>query len=105
MKYKTIIETDDYKNFEFFEDGNGKYIHGIDAGAVNNEWIALYFTECEQYIKTGHWIPVYQGDEIIDYRCSECEFGNTFGKGTIGMNFCPVCGCRMVEPQERSDKG
>ena len=48
MKYKAIIETDDYKNFEFFEDGNGKYIHGIDAGAVNNEWIALYFTECEQ---------------------------------------------------------
>ena len=48
MKYKAIIETDDYKNFEFFEDGNGKYIHGIDAGAVNNEWIALYFTECGQ---------------------------------------------------------
>jgi len=40
----------------------------------------------------GHWIPIYQGDEIIDYRCSECEFGNTFGKGTIGMNFCPRCG-------------
>ena len=54
--------------------------------------------------KTGHWIPVYQGDEIIDYRCSECEFGNTFGKGTIGMNFCPVCGAWMVEPQEKSDK-
>lgn len=48
MKYKAIIETDDFKNFEFFEDGNGKYIHGIDAGAVNNEWIPLYFTECEQ---------------------------------------------------------
>lgn len=42
--------------------------------------------------KTGHWIPIYQGDEIIGYRCSECEFGNTFGKGTIGMNFCPNCG-------------
>ena len=50
--------------------------------------------------KTGYWIPVYQGDEIIDYRCSECEFGNTFGNGTIGMNFCPVCGAKMVEPQE-----
>lgn len=48
MKYKAIIETDNFKNFEFFEDGNGKYIHGIDAGAVNNEWIPLYFTECEQ---------------------------------------------------------
>ena len=48
MKYKAIIETDDYKDFEFFEDGNGKYIHGIDAGSVNNEWIPVYFTECKQ---------------------------------------------------------
>lgn len=48
MKYKAIIETDDYKDFKFFEDGNGKYIHGIDAGAENNEWIVLYFKECKQ---------------------------------------------------------
>ena len=48
MKYKAVIETDDIENFEFFEDGNGKYLRGIDAGAVNNEWIALYFTECKQ---------------------------------------------------------
>ena len=42
--------------------------------------------------RKGHWIPIYQGDEIIDYRCSECEFGNTFGKSTHGMNYCPNCG-------------
>ena len=48
MKYKAIIETDDYKDFEFFEDGNGKYLHAVDAAAENNEWIPLYFTECEQ---------------------------------------------------------
>ena len=48
MKYKAIIETDEFEDFEFFEDGNGKYIHGIDAGSVNGEWIALYFTECKQ---------------------------------------------------------
>ena len=48
MKYKAIIETDDFEDFEFFEDGNGKYIRGIDAGAVNNEWIVVYFTECKQ---------------------------------------------------------
>jgi hypothetical protein len=55
MKYKAIIETDDFEDFEFFEDGNGKYMHGIDAGAVNNEWIALYFTECEQDPKTDKY--------------------------------------------------
>lgn len=48
MKYKAVIETDDFEDFQFFEDGSGKYIRGIDAGAVNNEWIPLYFTECEQ---------------------------------------------------------
>lgn len=42
MKYIAIIETDDFEDFEFFEDGNGKYIHGIDAGAIDNEWIPLY---------------------------------------------------------------
>ena len=48
----------------------------------------------------GHWIPIYQGDEIIDYRCSECEFGNTFGRGTFGMDFCPRCGADMREVVE-----
>lgn len=48
MKYIAIIETDDFEDFEFFEDGNGKYLHAIDAGSVNGEWIPLYFIECEQ---------------------------------------------------------
>ena len=47
--------------------------------------------------RTGHWIAVYQGDEIINYRCSECEFGNTFGKNTDGMYYCPNCGAKMKE--------
>jgi len=48
MKYEAVIETDDFRDFEFFEDGYGKYLHGIDAGSVNGEWIALYFTEYKQ---------------------------------------------------------
>lgn len=43
----------------------------------------------------GHWRAVYQGDEIINYRCSECEFGNTFGRSVYRMNFCPNCGADM----------
>lgn len=50
----------------------------------------------EQEPKTGYWRAIYQGDEIIDYRCSECEFGSTFGKSTYRMNYCPNCGARMV---------
>ena len=45
--------------------------------------------------KTGHWRAVYQGDELINYRCSECEFGNTFGKHPYGMYYCPNCGAKM----------
>ena len=48
MKYIAIIDTDDYKDFEFFEDGNGKYLVTKDASAKNDEWIPLYFKECEQ---------------------------------------------------------
>ena len=48
-------------------------------------------------LKEGHWRAIYQGDEIINYRCSECDFGNTFGKGTYRMNYCPNCGAKMEE--------
>jgi len=49
MKYIAIIDTDDYKDFEFFEDGNGKYMAVKDAGATaNGGWIPLYFKVLEQ---------------------------------------------------------
>lgn len=59
----------------------------ISAEPIKGEWIRGQ--------KIGHWRPIYQGDEIINYRCSECEQGNTFGKGTYGMNYCPYCGAKM----------
>ena len=46
--------------------------------------------------KTGHWIE-YRGYD--SYSCSECdEFVDKKSR------YCPNCGCRMVEPQEGSDK-
>lgn len=97
MKYIAIIDTDDFKDFEFFEDGNGKYLVTKDAGAVNNEWIPLYFKECEQGLKTGHWIT--KQNEVFKYYCDKCGTGDN-----LRTNYCPNCGARMVEPQERSDK-
>ena len=44
--------------------------------------------------KTGHWIET---DKYESYRfkCSECY------RGTDDItDYCPNCGCRMVEPQE-----
>lgn len=45
--------------------------------------------------------------KITGYKCSEC--GKTKQEPILSMyaektKYCPHCGCRMVEPQERSDK-
>jgi hypothetical protein len=41
MKYKAVIETDDYEDFEFFEDGNGKYLHGM-CKITGNRFCTIY---------------------------------------------------------------
>jgi len=46
----------------------------------------------------GHWIET-DPDDPIWWKCSNCNRLSDFAD-----NFCPNCGCRMVEPQERSDK-
>lgn len=48
--------------------------------------------------KMGHWID-HQEDKWIYAQCSECETVHD-----TRTNYCPNCGCRMVEPQEREDK-
>lgn len=46
--------------------------------------------------KSGKWIAVYQGDEIINYRCSECELGDTNGSTNLyGWDYCRRCGAKM----------
>ena len=50
--------------------------------------------------KTGHWISLY--DEVAKvswYECDHCHNGMAFS-----TDYCPYCGCRMIEAQERSDK-
>ena len=47
MKYIAIIDTDDYKDFKFFEDAEGKYLIVKDANAKCEEWINLHFTQTE----------------------------------------------------------
>lgn len=55
----------------------------------------------EQELKTGYWEHI----RCDMYECSECQHIYTDLSGEKqGMNFCPNCGCRMIEPQERSDK-
>lgn len=46
--------------------------------------------------KTGYWISHHHGCE---YECSECH-----DKQRAKSKYCPNCGARMVEPQERSEE-
>ncbi len=49
--------------------------------------------------KTGHWILT---DDDFVY-CSECEDSYYPRPIDASWYYCPHCGCRMVEPQERSE--
>lgn len=51
--------------------------------------------------KMGRWIYKQYGDypEQGDYHCSECD-----GIDNRIPAYCPNCGAKMDEPQERSDK-
>lgn len=92
MKYIAVLDTNDFEDFEFFEDGNGKYLHAIDAGAINGEWIYLPFKPLEQESQIrpkGHWIDI--GELEPWYRCSECD-EKVFGKY---RHYCPNCGADM----------
>lgn len=56
--------------------------------------------------KTGHWIEKDGFDGDVYYDCSECGESWTTIEGTPwqnGMDYCPNCGCRMVEPQTESE--
>ena len=51
--------------------------------------------------KSGKWIE----NRCDMYICSQCQHTYTDLSGErLDMNFCPNCGCRMVEPQESEDK-
>ena len=60
--------------------------------------------EMKQEPKTGHWI-VAKGGSYNGTRnacCSNCK--DFYTNDWAYMNYCPNCGCRMVEPQESEDK-
>ena len=57
--------------------------------------------------KTGHWIEKDDFDGDVHYDCSEC--GESFclidGTPTDNLyNYCPICGAKMVEPQESEEE-
>ena len=67
-----------------------------------NEALDVAIKALDQEPKTGHWIFVDKAHEHA--HCSECDYGDVDLLDGRPHNYCPNCGCRMVEPQERSDK-
>ena len=70
---------------------------------IKNEYNGIGCDECEvtksQEPKIGHWS--HDGSHWKNrFICSECGY-KLFDEPT---NYCPNCGCRMVEPQESEDK-
>lgn len=94
MKYKAIIETDEFENFEFFEDGNGKYMVGHDAGATaSGGWIPLHFTECNQ-------------ESILDKIRAEIEqFAKNpdFGDLSLGASCGAMKAIEIINKYKRSE--
>lgn len=50
--------------------------------------------------RTGHWI-----EERTHMECPNChDIWHYEENQTERFKFCPTCGYRMIEPQERSDR-
>ena len=78
---------DDDRLVNHYEDENGDYIDfNIETGR---------HPDCPLHeVKTGHWIHLSKGD-----KCSAC--GYETGRFESESNYCPGCGTKMFEPQER----
>ena len=49
MKYQATIDTDDFEDFEFFEDRDGdKYLRAVDKCTEVGDWLVLYFRESQE---------------------------------------------------------
>ena len=79
------------------EDENGTTYQMAYEDGINTAYEAVEkLPPVQLNPKVGHWIF----DEILDrnYYCSECK-----SMGVDYWDYCPYCGCRMVEPQESEE--
>ena len=104
---RSKLNPSDYKTADEF---NTRDLMLLNA----EQFIHLLPSVRPQEPKTGHWID--DNENEIDaqygrhlYRCSKCnEYADMFIGGTEDWwdlekpNYCPNCGAKMIEPQERS---
>ena len=80
----------------------------FDAYVVGKA-ITMAIEALEQEPKTGHWITKIKSDLRGDMwptnpKCSKCGREPYYSNTIYSYDFCPYCGCKMVEPQEISDR-
>lgn len=89
---------DKYYNGSWYDDNGDCYIQLMHRAAE------LLSTQPEP--KAGHWIAQDIHNCHTEFKCSECGYTHSFmhlyGKPIADYTYCPKCGAKMVEPQERS---
>lgn len=77
------------------------------------ETVRMAIQALEQKPKTGHWSRKTKVDAYdiagvktwgIKCQCDRCDFTTIVVEDFGYYNYCPNCGCRMVDPQESEDK-
>ena len=82
--------------------------HLADMVMAHNEGVLEYQTQLSLLPpvtpQTGKWntFELFQGGiKETWYECPKCKWSNAL---LIPRNYCPNCGAKMVEPQERNEK-
>ena len=79
-------------------DSSGNFKNDFDQGFFADKIRALPPVAPQR--QTGHWIEHPKGI-YTHLVCDKCLSNAPYNCRT---NYCPNCGCRMAEPQERNDK-
>lgn len=72
---------------------------------IPHESVTEFADRCRECgkMRKGHWIAIDE-EPHEDYECDRCGYiASTwceYIKPSDEYNYCPNCGCRMVEPQE-----
>ena len=94
--------------------------HLTDMVMAHNEGVLEYQTQLSllqsanpQEPKTGHWSRKTKVDGVYDIagvktwgikcQCDRCDFTTIVVEDFGYYKYCPNCGARMIEPQERSE--
>ena len=100
MKYIAILDTDEFKDFKFFEDADGKYLAVKDANSESNEWLPLHFEALDisvrQLIVEGAPLEKHDAELLDKIRDEIEELDRYYDNDYFSANNCPMYKCDEV---------